>query len=173
MNQYIELLTLLLQNAVIANFEYWSEFIIRIQRDAATNDPTLQAWFGELRIPPLFCLRLRSKWWIGEEQNWEMLVRQFPIKGVSPISVEAPLQASTLLMMLENRISAVRVNEKSDLTLVLSDGRLLTAVGTGGEWEESWFLELPVDDPDRDKWSIVCDSQGSIGGRFPKPTDTR
>lgn len=173
MNRYIELLTLLLQDAVIANFEYWSEFIIRIQRDGAKKHPALEALFGELRIPPLFCLRLRGKWWIGEEQSWETSVQQFPIKGVSPMPLEAPLQASTLLMMLDNQISAVRVNEKSDLTLVLSDGRLLTVQGKGGEWEESWFLELPVDDPDRDKWSIVCDSQGSISGRFPRPVKSK
>ena len=83
------------------------------------------------------------------------------------MSEEAPLQASSLMMMLGIEISAVRVGADSELTLVLADGRILTVEGINEEWEESWFLELPVDDPDRDQWSIVCDSQGHISGRFP------
>ncbi len=167
MNRYVRLLTLLLQDAEIANFEYWGEFILRIQRDNAKTNPGLQEWFGARRIPPLFCLRLRGKWWVGEEKQWELSVQQFPVKGVAPIAKEAPLQASTIMMMLGCEISAIRANKNSDLTLVLSDGRLVTIAGTNEEWAESWFLELPVDDPDRDQWTIVCDSQGLIGGSFP------
>ena len=73
------------------------------------------------------------------------------------------------MMILDSKISAVRVDENSSLTLVLSDGRVIAIQGMNEEWDESWLLELPVDDPDRDQWSIVCDSQGLIGGRFPGP----
>jgi hypothetical protein len=169
MYQCIKLLTLLLQDAVIANFEYWSEFILRIQRDEARRPQALQDWFGESRIPSLFCLRLRGKWRIGNKQDWAASVQQFPMKGVTPVPAEAPLQASTLMMLLGIEISSVRVDENGELTLVLTDGRLLTVEGVNEEWEESWFLELPVDDPDRDRWSIICDSQGQISGRFPEP----
>jgi len=168
MCQYVKLLTLLLQDAVIANFEYWSEFVLRIQRDEARRPKALQDWFGQSRIPSLFCLRLRGNWRIGEQQEWALAVQQFPMKGVTPMSEEAPLQASSLMMMLGIEISAVRVGADSELTLLLADGRILTVEGINEEWGESWFLELPVDDPDRDQWSIVCDSQGHISGRFPE-----
>ena len=167
--QYIKLMTLLIQEAVIANFEYWGEFIIRLQRDNAKRHPALRDWFGEGRIPPLFGLRLRGKWWIGEKEKWTLSVQQFPMKGVPPIPIEAPLQASTLMMMLDSEIFEVRVDEDSNLMLVLSNGQTIAIQGVNEEWEESWFLELPVDDPDRDQWSIVCDSQGHIYGRFPGP----
>lgn len=166
-SQYVTLLTLLLKGAVIANFEYWSEFIIRIQRDEAKRSAKLNEWFGERRIPSLICLRLRGKWWIGEQVKWLSSVEQFPMKADPPMPVETALQASTLIMLLDNEILDVSVNEHGDLALVLSDGRVMTAEGANEEWEESWFLELPIDDPDRDQWSIICDSQGRITGRFP------
>lgn len=169
MNEYVELLSLLIQDAAIANFDYWSEFILRIQRDDAQRSEELRNWFGENRIPSLFCLRLRAKWRIGEKQEWEKSVRDFPIKGIPPIPEEAPLQAGLLMMLLGCGIATIRLDESSGLTLVLSDGRLLTVAGINEDWEESWFLELPVDDPDRDEWSIICDCNGRIAGRFPHP----
>jgi hypothetical protein len=168
-NQYVTLLTFLLQNSVIANFEYWSEFILRIQRDEAARHPALTKMFGDLRIPSLFCLRLRSVWRIGKQLEWNEAIQQFPLKGVPPVAVEAPMQASLLITKLNTIISAVRVSEESELTLELSDGSSIVVQGIGGEWDESWILELPADDPDRDQWQIICESQGLIGGRVPKP----
>jgi hypothetical protein len=166
-NRYVRLLTLLLQDAAIANFEYWAEFIIRLQRDNAEHHPALAEWFGERRVPPIFCLRLRAEWWIGEREKWMQAVHNFPMKAAPPMPVETALQASTLIMLLHSQVSRVVVRENSDLTLVLSDGRELTVRGSGGEWDECWFLELPVDDIDRDEWSIVCDSEGCIAGKYP------
>src|SRR5229473_149090 len=100
MNTYVTLLTLLLQNSVIANFEFWSEFILRIQRDDGVRHPALRELFGDLRIPSLFCLRLRGKWRIGQKQDWELAIQGFPLKGVSPIALEGPLQASILMTKL-------------------------------------------------------------------------
>jgi hypothetical protein len=171
MTEYIRLLILLLENSEIVTLEYWSEFILGIQRDEFNRHPALQERFGNLRIPSLFHLRLRGMWWVGKLEEWHLQVQGFPMKGSDPISPEAPLQASVLMTILGNRISAARVNEQSDLLLNLTDGRSITVQGIGGKWEENWFLELPVDDPARDKWSIVCDSQGTIGGTFPAPTN--
>ena len=165
--EYARLLTLLLEGSVIANFEYWSEFIIRIQRDEAQKPAALREWFGERRIPSLFCLRLRAKWWIGELDKWMVSVQQFPIKAVPPLPKETAIQASTLIMLLGSEILKVDVDENSCITVVLSGGQVMTVQGTNGEWEESWFLELPVDDRDRDQWSIVCDSNGLIAGKYP------
>jgi hypothetical protein len=166
-NQNARLLTLLLQNSVIANFEYWSEFILRIQRDEAARHPALTEMFGGIRIPPLFCLRLRGIWRIGRLQEWNVAVQEFPIKGTPPVAVEAPLQASLLMTKLSEVISEVGVGEGGELTLELSDRSSIVIEGIGGGWDESWILELPVDDPDRDQWQIVCESQGLIGGKFP------
>jgi hypothetical protein len=89
------------------------------------------------------------------------------MKAAAPMPIETPLQASTLIMMLGSQISRVEVGENSNVSIALSDGRVLTVQGVNEQWEESWFLELPVDDPDREEWSIVCNSQGLIAGRFP------
>jgi hypothetical protein len=174
MIQHVALMNLLLQNSILANFEYWSEFILRFQRDERTSPPALQKMFGKMRIPPLFCLRLRSTWWIGDRQDWEVAVQSFPLKGAYPIPPESPLQAGILLNMLDKcQVSTVALNEKRDLRLDLSDGRSMTIQSVGGQWPESWLLELPVDDPDREKWSIVCESvHGLIGGTFPAPLDS-
>jgi len=77
------------------------------------------------------------------------------------------MQASILMTKLGKEIASLEVSEKGTLTLDLSDGSSLIVEGVGGGWDESWILELPVDDPDRDEWQIVCESQGVIGGRFP------
>ena len=92
---------------------------------------------------------------------------QLPDESRTSDAVETALQASTLIMLLHSQVSGVVVRENSDLTLVLSDGRELTVRGSGGEWDECWFLELPVDDIDRDEWSIVYDSEGCIAGKYP------
>lgn len=169
MNVYVKLLTILLQNSVIANFEFWSEFVLRIQRDDAVRHPALQEMFGDLRVPSLFCLRLRGKWWIGPKQDWERAIQHFPLRAASPIADEGPMQAGVLMTKLGSEISAISVSEKGDLTLTLSDESSIVVEGLGGGWDESWILELPVDDPDRDHWQILCESQGAIGGRFPTP----
>lgn len=139
-SQYTKLLMLLLQDAVLVNFEYWGEFIIRLQRDEAKRLPELREWFGERRIPPLFCLRLRGEWWVGQKEKWEMSVQQFPMKGAPPMPIEAPLQASTLVMLLDIEISGSRVDQNGNLVLVLSDGQIITVRGTEEQWTESWFL---------------------------------
>lgn len=168
-NPYVTLLTLLLQNSVIASFEYWSEFVLRLQRDEAVRHPALTKMFGSLRIPPLFCLRLRGIWRMGKQLEWEEAIQEFPLKGIPPVPVEAPMQASLLMRKLNKQILTVRVNEDSDLTLDLSDGSWIFVQGIGGGWDESWILELPVDDPDRDQWQIISETQGLIGGTFPRP----
>ena len=170
MTQYVALLTLLLQETTLANFEYWSEFVLRIQRDETIRRPALQEMFGSMRIPLLLCLRLRGTWRIGQQQEWDLAVQRFPLKGIPPIAVEAPMQASLLMTKLDRKIVAVRVGEDSELTLALSDGSSIVVQGIGGGWDESWILELPIDDPDRDQWQIVCESQGLIGGKFPLPS---
>lgn len=168
-NQYVTLLTLLLQESEIANFEYWSEFILRIQRDNGASHPALKKMFGNLRIPPLFCLRLRGLWRIGERSEWDLNVQQFPLRGVAPTPSEAPMQAALLITKLGNKIRRIEVGDDCTLTLELSDGSSLTVQGIGGGWDESWMLELPVDDPDRDQWQIICESHGIIGGTIPGP----
>jgi hypothetical protein len=166
-NDYVAVLNSILRDAEIVNFEYWSEFIIRIQRDNAKENPELRARFGATRIPPMFCLRLRGTWWIGDLPNWKASLETYPFRGAPPVKTEEPLQASTLMIKLGARILETSVNNNGDLTLILGDGSSLTVEGRGGQWEESWLLELPVDDPDRGRWSIVCDSQGMIGGSLP------
>jgi len=167
MTRHIELLTLLLEGSELITFEYWSEFILGIQRDEHTRHPALQEMVGKLRIPSLFRLRLRGKWRIGQQHEWETAVQRFPTKGISPIPIEAPLQASLIMTKLGKQISNVSVSEKSDLIMNLSDGSPIVVQGIGSSWDESWILELPADDPDRDQWSIICDSQGLVGGKFP------
>jgi hypothetical protein len=173
MIRFVEIMDLLLRDSVIANFEYWSEFIIRVQRETTNPNLALTEIFGNSRVPPLFCLRLRNNWWIGPRKPWDLAVDAFELKGDHPIPREAPMQAGLLLKMLDRaKILAVGLDGDQNLRLDLSDGRYLTVQSVGGDWTESWFLELPVDDPDRDQWSIVCDSaEGAIYGKVPAPTN--
>jgi|SRR5579872_5904796 len=164
--EYIDVVRLLLKGANLVTFEYWSEFVIRIQRDEATRHPMLLSRWGNMRIPSLFCLRLRNAWWIGNETSWCAELSTFPIKGVRPIQLEGPLQAARLMQLLGREVTEIYVNGSSDLTLELVDERI-TVKGSDGEWEESWILDLPVDDPDRDLWTIICESDGRIYGRVP------
>ena len=137
-NQYIAILRLLLEQSVVANFEFWSEFILRLQRDEAQRDSALQELFGSSRIPSLFCLATEERLEDGSELAWESSISEFAIKGQSPIATEAPLQAALLMSKLGCSISAVKVNDNSDLVLNLSDGSSVTIQGIGGDWEESW-----------------------------------
>ncbi len=166
-NQYVILLTLLLEGSEVANFEYWSEFILRIQRDESAGHPALKEMFGNLRIPPIFCLRLRGLWRFGTQSEWELELQRFPLKGRAPTAREAPMQAALLITKLGSTISTLNVGDDSTLNLELSDGSSMKVQGVGGGWDESWMLELPVDDPDRDQWKIICESQGIIGGTIP------
>jgi len=162
------LLPLMLQDSVLANFEYWGDFVLRIQRDELIRHPDLQAMFPSSRIPSLLCLRLVNTW-LGGEKQWQKSVENFPWKGTLPIPKEAPMQAALIMTLLDQRISRVEISNSGDLRLDFSDERSLTVRGRGGESEFSWLLELPSDDPDREDWSIVCESDGQVSCKFPSP----
>jgi hypothetical protein len=171
-NEYVHLLKSLLVGATVANFEYWSEFIIRVQREVRPTKDLLNIW-GDIRIPPMFCLRLRNKWWVGSRDEWRKVLAKFPIKSPPGIPEETPLQASVLVAMLEAKILDICISQTGDLDISLSNGDELHVQGAGGQWDESWFLELPVDEPDREKWSIISTSDGTIHMRSPRLTIDR
>ncbi len=164
MTDYSRELKSLIIHSTVANFEYWSEFIIRLQRniDASNDAPP-----GNGRIPPIFCLRLRNVWWVGNRDEWHNRINSFPIKSPPHIPEETPLQASVIVEMLESTVVDVYISQMGDLNISLSNGKQLHVQGANGMWEESWFLELPIDDPDRDKWSFICTSDGAIHIRSP------
>jgi hypothetical protein len=171
-NDYVHVLKSLLVGATVANFEYWSEFIIRVQRDVSPTKDLLNMW-GDIRIPPMFCLRLRNKWWVGSRDEWRRILAKFPIKSPPGIPEETPLQSSVLVAMLEAKILDICISQIGDLDISLSNGDELHVQGAGGQWDESWFLELPVDEPDREKWSIISTSDGTIHMRSPRLTIDR
>jgi hypothetical protein len=164
--EYVHTIKSLLVGATVANFEYWSDFIIRVQREVHPANEVSHI-LGDIRLPPMFCVRLRNKWWLGILDEWQQLIAKFPIKSPSGIAQETPLQASAIVAMLESTIIDISISETGDLEISLSSGDKLHAQGAGGQWEESWFIELPADDPDRDKWSIICTSDGTIHIRLP------
>lgn len=171
-NEYVVLVKSLLVGATVANFEYWSEFIIRVQREVRPTKDLLNIW-GDVRIPPMFCLRLRNKWWVGSRDEWEKTLSKFPIKSPPGIPEETPLQASALVTMLEARILDICISQTGDMDISLSNGAELHVKGAGGQWDESWFLELPVDEPDREKWSVISMSDGTLHMRTPRLTIDR
>lgn len=167
MSKISKLVELLIADTEVITFEYSSEFVVGFQRQLTAKLVDLKNVLGITRLPPMFNLRLRNTWWVGEHSEWAALVEGFPIKGNLPIPAEAPLQASLLTCSLGSFVKSIIVHETGDLSVEMSNGMRIFISGTGGEWEESWFLELPVDDPDRDKWAIVCDSSGLISGHYP------
>jgi len=98
---------------------------------------------------------------------------KFPIKSPPGIPEETSVQASVLVAMLEAKIVDIFISQTGDLDVSLSNGDELHVQGAGGQWEESWFLELPIDEPDREKWSIICMSDGAIHVRSPGLTIDR
>lgn len=166
-SEAVSLMKSLLVGATVANFEYWSEFIIRVQREVRPTKDLVNIW-GDIRIPPMFCFRLRNEWWAGSIAEWRKLMAVFPIKSPPGIPEETPMQASMVVAMLEAKILDIFISQTGDLDIPLSNGDELHVQGAGGRWEESWFLELPVDDPDREKWSIICTSDGLVHVRTPQ-----
>jgi hypothetical protein len=69
-----KVLSALFVNSELVNFEYWSEFIIRFQRDNIAKSPAIKELWADTKAPSLFCFRFRSRWWIGKREEWE---RQF------------------------------------------------------------------------------------------------
>jgi hypothetical protein len=171
-SDYVHLMKSLLVGATASNFEYWSEFIIRMQREVQPTKDLLNIW-GNVRIPPMFCLRLRNKWWVGSRDEWRKIMARFPIKSPPGFPEETSLQASVLVATLEAKVLDICISQTGDLDISFSNGDELHVQGAGGQWDESWFLELPVDEPDREKWSIICTSDGTIHMRSPRLTIDR
>jgi len=166
-------LNLLFVGATIANFEYWSEFVLRIQREDSHRTDAIRKVWGDVRVPPLFCLRLRNAWWVGDQLQWEETVEQFPIKPPVGMPKDTTLQSSVAVQMLGATILDLKVTESGHLDIAISNGTKLHIEGRGGEWEESWILELLADDPDRDSWSVVCDSDGIVYAKWPGAPGSR
>jgi hypothetical protein len=116
----------------------------------------------------MFSLRLRNNWWVGSHKEWQQLLAAFPVKPPAGLAEETALQASTIVALLESAIMDIYISPTGDLDISLSNGQVLHVQGAGGQWDESWFLELPADDPDRDKWSVICSSDGTIHVRTPE-----
>ena len=163
-------LQLLFVGSTIANFEYWSEFVLRIQGNEGRQNGTSarEVWNGR-RVPPMFCLRLRNRWWMGDRELWDSTVNQFPIKPAAGIPEETALQASAIVRLLGSTIVGLIVSELGNLEITFSNGEELYVSGAGGIWDEGWIFELPADDPDRERWSVVCDSGGIVYAKWPLP----
>lgn len=158
----------LLVGAEIANFEYWSEFIVRIQRDNSNRSAEIERLWEGTRIPPLFWLRLRSSWRVGDVEEWAARVSSFPIKRGSGYPIEGPLQASVLMQLLGEQIVDLSLATNGDLQIDLSHSWSLLISGRS-KWDESWMLELPSDDSDRTEWWVKCDSKGELDAQFGPP----
>jgi len=162
-----ESLRALLVGASISTFEYWSEFILRIQRNDGGTRPVALGRSTALRVPPVFCLRLRNTWWVGDRLQWEHMAEGFPIKSPPDFPRETTLQASIVTHLLSSTITDLRIGDLGDLEIILSSGDKLHVAGAGGKWDEAWIIELPPDDPDRERWSVVCGSDGTVYARWP------
>lgn len=161
-----EILKALFQGAQIANFEFWSEFVLRVQRDNTTPNRRVTELWGTLRIPSLFWFRLRSTWRVGDPVVWNETIDNFPIKAQPDRPPEETLQAARLMQLLGTTIDGIKIREEGELELSLSNGERLCVAGHS-DWFESWFIELPPDDPDNDNWWFECDSSGTVSSRWP------
>jgi hypothetical protein len=144
---------------VISTFEYWSEFNLRVETDAALRQGS--------PIPPAFNLRLRANWWMGQKTEWDLRLVQFPIRARRTQNAADPLRASLIMSSLGSTIVNLAIAEDGTLLLTTSDGDTITVPARDTQWEESWMLELPPDHPQKDDWIVFCDD-GDIFGRIPQ-----
>jgi hypothetical protein len=162
--QAAQILTNLFSRAEIVTFEYWADFIIRVQRNA---DPKQSQ--TSVRIPPIFCIRLESDWWVGDRKQWDEAKKQFPIRELRQYSTQGvPMRAAVIGQMLGSKITEVRVAVDGTLTILTTDNFTMTVPGVSRAVDYSWSVELPADDADRTEWSLVCEADGQLYGRLPR-----
>ena len=155
----------LFTGAEIVTFEYWADFILRIQRDTT---PKQHQW--DVRIPPIFCLRLEADWWVGERKQWDESQKVFPIRELRQFSTkDVPMRAAVIAQMLGSKISDVRVAFDGTLSILTTDNMSMTVPGVSQAFDYSWSVELPADDAQRNEWSLICETNGEVYGRVPVP----
>jgi hypothetical protein len=149
--------------AEIITFEFWADFILRIQRGAIPQQQQ-----PKVTIPPIFCLRLESDWWVGDRKQWDESQKLFPIRELRRISAnEVPKRSAVIGQMLGSTITDLRVAADGTLTIYTSDDATLTVPGVSQAHDYSWSVELPEDDIQRNEWSFVCEINGQLYGRLP------
>ena len=64
------LLRVLFIGAEIETFEYWADFIVRLERNVSRDQQEIE---HELigGVPSVLWLRLEADWWVGDRQRWE------------------------------------------------------------------------------------------------------
>ena len=151
--------------AEIITFEYSADFILRVQRDTSPNQQQL-----DVRIPPIFCLRLEADWWVGDRELWDESQKLFPIRELRQFSTtDMPMRAAVIAQMLGSKILDVRIAFDGRLSILTTDKITLTVPGVSQGFDYSWSIELPADDAQRNEWSLVCETNGGLYGRVPVP----
>jgi hypothetical protein len=151
-------LSMLLDNMVVAAFEYAAGFRIRLERELSEGSPNNL-------LPFHLTLDLRGNWWVGERAEWISLMNGLPLKARRG-EPDAPFMAFRLMLMVGATITEVTIATDSSLSLSTSDGEVLHVEGKEAVFEESWLIEAPPDIPGYDQWYVGCGSQGQLFAKW-------
>ena len=159
-------LQLLLTGSRLVSFEFWNDFVLRIER--ADSTPSGTEDFAARPIPQFFGLRLRGPWWVNNVQEWRQQLAAFPVQVAEGIPSDAALQAAMLMHLIGVTIEKTVLKEPGTLLLHCDNGDVIRIAGTGTEEEECWLLESAPQDDQDEPWYILCDRNGDLFGKWPE-----
>ena len=147
----------LLIGTYLTAMHYAAGFRVEFSREGNPPDPAM---------PMVVWLTMRSQWWIGEREKWEALLKKAPIHYAG-CEADEPMLAYALMCLHGARIEDVALYDDSTLTLVTSLHANIHLSGKDDTFEESWSIDIPLDVPNHELWSVVCSDTGELFGRQP------
>jgi len=161
-----QFLKTLLVGAELATFEYWADFIVRIERDIhREHSPTERQ---EIPTPSVVWLRLEADWWVGNREWWEAAKASFPIKQRRMHSTnDVPMKAAAIAQMIGSAITSVAVSSDGTLSVKTSDEVTFSVCGVSDAHEYSWSIERRDDEFHVSDLLLVCETDGSLFGQSP------
>jgi hypothetical protein len=160
------LLRALFIGAEIATFEYWADFIVRLERNLPRDQQEIE---HELigGVPSVLWLRLEADWWVGDRQRWEDAQASFPVQELRHLSSRnGPMKAAAIAQMLGAKITEIAVSSDGTLAIETSDKTTLSVTGVSDSPEHSWSIERRDDEFHLTDLVVICEPDGNLFGHL-------
>jgi hypothetical protein len=156
------LMRALLIGSEISTFEYWADFIIRLERDVS-RDSRQQLIGG---APSALWLRLEAEWRVGDQKHWDAKQASFPIQELRHFTTRnAPMKAAVIAQMVGSTITNIKVSSDGILEIETSDDVTLSVRGVSNSHDYSWSIERRDDEFHVTEMVIHCEPDGRLFGR--------
>lgn len=160
------LLRALFIGAEIATFEYWADFIVRLERNVSRDQQEIELSGG---VPSVLWLRLEADWWIGDRKLWEDAQASFPVQELRHFSSRnAPMKAAAIAQMVGSAITDIAVSSDGTLAIETSDKTTLSVCGVSHSHEHSWSIERRDDEFRLTDLVVLCEPDGKLFGHLQK-----